>query len=69
MKSGKKLEQLSGMLRTELVRRRQQGEYLEGYGGSNCGLPEEREKHGIAAKTQAASYITIEIVKVKKQDK
>ena len=69
MKSGKKLEQLIGMLRTELVRRRQQGEYLEVYGVSNCGLPEERVMHGIDALTQAASYLTIVIVKVKKQDK
>ena len=66
---GKKLEQLIGMLRTELVRRRQQGEYLEVYGVSNCGLPEERVMHGIDALTQAASYLTIVIVKVKKQDK
>ena len=71
MKSGKKLEQLIGMLRTELVRRRQQGEYLEVYGvcSENCGLPEERVMHGIDALTQAASYLTIVIVKVKKQDK
>lgn len=69
MKSGKKLEQLIGMLRTELVRRRQQGEYLEVYGVSNCGLPEERVMHGIDALTQAVSYLTIVIVKVKKQDK
>ena len=65
MKSGKKLEQLIGMLRTELVRRRQQREYLEVYGVSNCGLPEERVMHGIDALTQAVSYLTIVIVKVK----
>ena len=69
MKSGKKLERLIGMLRTELVRRRQQGENLEIYGVSNCGLPDERVMHGIDALTQAASYLTIVIVKVKKQNK
>ena len=69
MKSGKKLERLIGMLRTELVRRRQQGENLEIYGVSNCGLPDECVMHGIDALTQAVSYLTIVIVKVKKHDK
>ena len=69
MKSGKKLERLIGMLRTELVRRKQQGENLEVYGVSNCGLPEECVMHGVDALTQAVSYLTIVIVKVKKHDK
>ena len=69
MKSGKKLERLIGMLRTELVRRKQQGENLEVYGVSNCGLPEECVMHGVDALTQAVSYLTIVIKKVKKHDK
>ena len=69
MKSGKKLERLIGMLRTELVRRKQQGENLEVYGVSNCGLPEECVMHGVDALTQTVSYLTIVIVKVKKHDK
>lgn len=69
MKSGKKLKQLIDMLRTELARREQQGETLEIYGVSNCGLPDEIVMQGVDALTQAASYLTIVIVKVKKQDK
>lgn len=69
MKSGKKLKQLIYMLRTELARREQQGETLEIYGVSNCGLPDEIVMQGVDALTQATSYLTIVIVKVKKQDK
>lgn len=69
MKSGKKLKQLIDMLRTELEGREQQGETLEIYGVSNCGLPDEIVMQGVDALTQAVSYLTIVIVKVKKQDK
>ena len=68
MKSGKKLKQLIDVLRTEFASREQQGETLEIYGVSNCGLPDEIVMQGVDALTQATSYLTIVIVKVKKQD-
>ena len=68
MKSGKKLKQLIDVLRTELASREQQGETLEIYGVSNCGLPDEIVMQGVDALTQATSYLTIVIVKMKKQD-
>lgn len=67
MKSGKKLKQLIDVLRTELARREQQGETLEIYGVSNCGLPDEIVMQGVDALTQATSYLTIVIVKVRKK--
>ena len=68
MKSGKKLKQLIDVLRTEFASREQQGETLEIYGVSNCGLPDEIVMQGVDALTQATGYLTIVIVKVKKQD-
>lgn len=67
MKSGKKLKQLIDMLRTELAGREQQGETLEIYSVSNCGLPDEIVMQGVDALTQATSYLTIVIVKVRKK--
>ena len=66
MKAGRKLEELRSMLILEQKEREKQGEELQVYAVSDCGLASERLMYGLEELT-SGSYLTVVIVKRKRQ--
>ena len=62
MKAGRKLEELCEMLAREQKEREKQGEELQVYAVSDCGLPSEKVMYGLE-ELKGGSYLTVVIVK------
>ena len=62
MKAGRKLEELCEMLAREQKEREKQGEELQVYAVSDCGLPGEKVMYGLE-ELKGGSYLTVVIVK------
>ena len=66
MKAGRKLENLCEMLAREQEEREKQGEMLQVYAVSDCGLPGEKVMYGLE-ELKSGSYLTVVIVKIVKK--
>lgn len=66
MKAGRKLENLCEMLAREQEEREKQGEMLQVYAVSDCGLAGEKVMYGLAA-LKHSGYLTVVIVKIVKK--
>lgn len=66
MKAGRKLEELCEMLASEQKERGKQGEELQVYAVSDCGLPGEKVMYGLE-ELKSGSYLTVVIVKIVKK--
>ena len=66
MKAGRKLENLCEMLAREQEEREKQGEMLQVYAVSDCGLAGEKVMYGLEA-LKHSGYLTVVIVKIVKK--
>ncbi len=66
MKAGRKLEELCNMLAREQKEREKQGEQLQVYAVSDCGLASEKIMYGLE-ELKDSGYLTVVIVKIVKK--
>lgn len=66
MKAGRKLEELCNMLAREQKEREKQGEQLQVYAVSDCGLASEKIMYGLE-ELKDSGYLTVMIVKIVKK--